>query len=232
MIHGQHTNINPSSKLSELIGSDAVMVRFIYRLGISFGFGDATVASVCRRYGISEKLFIQLYKMHADSRYRPDASDMDTGDFIAVLDFLSRSHDNYMHKLFPPLHANVHEMMDRCAPETSAVVNRFFDEYVEEMDRHCRYEEEVQFPYLRALSEGRRVDGVSVNEFRKQHSEVEEKLDDFRNIVMKYLPESCDGNSRFYALLELCDITEDLRCHMLLEEYVLFPLAERLEKGI
>ena len=67
MIHGQHTNINPSSKLSELIGSDAVMVRFIYRLGISFGFGDATVASVCRRYGISEKLFIQLYKMHADS---------------------------------------------------------------------------------------------------------------------------------------------------------------------
>ena len=70
----------------------------------------------------------------------------------------------------------------------------------------------------------------SVKLFEARHNNIEEKLDDLINLIIKYLPTSGDS-------LRLTDVLEDLRLcnrdlnlHTFLEDKVLVPKIKKLEK--
>ena len=66
--------------------------------------------------------------------------------------------------------------------------------------------------------------------FEENHNNIDEKLNDLRNIVMKYLPPVCDTVAAIRALSRLCTLEADLEKHTMIENSILIPMVNRLEE--
>lgn len=71
-----------------------------------------------------------------------------------------------------------------------------------------------------------------IREFEKRHNDIEEKLSDLKNLLIKYVPPAGDRYLRIRILNELFDLEQDLTDHARLEDKVLIPIVEQLEKQI
>ena len=58
---------------------------------------------------------------------------------------------------------------------------------------------------------------------------MEEKLEDLKNLVMKYLPPVCDQQDTYKALFYIFSLEEDLEKHTVVEDEILVPIVNRLE---
>ena len=89
----------------------------------------------------------------------------------------------------------------------------------------------LSFPYVEALLAGKSGNGYSIAQFEENHSNIDEKLNDLKNIVMKYLPDVCDPLLRNRVLYHIFCLEEDLHHHTLIEDNVLVPMVDLMEKG-
>ena len=69
----------------------------------------------------------------------------------------------------------------------------------------------------------------SIHEFESNHSNIEDKLNDLMNILIKYLPANIFPKERIEISLDIMEVTSDLSCHTLVEERVLVPFVEMME---
>jgi len=84
---------------------------------------------------------------------------------------------------------------------------------------------------VQALLEKRRVDGYNILCFEDNHSDIDGKLCDLKNIIIKYLPENCSAKLRYEVLSDIFRFEEDLSRHTVIENQILIPLVEKLEKN-
>lgn len=218
----------PQSKLAELIEANYRLLFVFRRMGIPLGFGETTVGQMCRRKNLSVELFLAICRIHsgAPGPLSPDMS----ADFPLeeLIDYLHNSHQYYAQKI-PLLRAKIHDMVALCEPEQLRLLERFVDDYRRETENHFDYEEQTVFPYIRALAQGRGGQGYHIEQFEENHSNIEEKLHDLRNIILKYLPESCSADLRDDILFELFLLEDDLGKHTLIENRILIPCVAKLE---
>ena len=69
-----------------------------------------------------------------------------------------------------------------------------------------------------------------ISKFEDNHSNIGEKLNDLKNIIIKYLPEEYSSPLRFEILKDIYDIENDLRKHSLIENKLLVSLVQKIEK--
>ena len=60
-------------------------------------------------------------------------------------------------------------------------------------------------------------------------SSLEEKLNDLKNLLIKYLPSTIKSDFRKRLLFNLYQLEKDLDVHSYLEDKILIPLVEKLE---
>ena len=111
------------------------------------------------------------------------------------------------------------------------MVQKFFSDYEIELEKHFSYEEENLFPYVNSIISGRPNSNYSIAEYEKRHENVDEKLEDLKNIVMKYLPEVCDNNLRIDVLMSIYHLQDDLKRHTYVENNILVPIVSRMEEN-
>jgi regulator of cell morphogenesis and NO signaling len=87
------------------------------------------------------------------------------------------------------------------------------------------------FPYIESLLDGSSEAVYKISNFEDNHTNVEEKLNDLKNIIIKYLPGTYTSNIRMKVLNEIFKIESDLRKHTLVENRLLIPLVTKLEKN-
>jgi regulator of cell morphogenesis and NO signaling len=109
------------------------------------------------------------------------------------------------------------------------VVWDFFRGYKVELENHFGFEEREVIPYVQDLIIGMKRSGFSIDRFEENHSNIDEKLNDLKNLVLKSLPAVCDRNVRIELLLRLFILQEDLRCHTYIEDSILVPMVRLLE---
>lgn len=217
-------------KLADVISSDPTLLSILERLDIKLGFGDATVNEICASYGLSLELFLMICNINSFDNYLPVADSLKRDDASRIISYLRTSHKYYTQRYFPHLHSNIHKMMEACSPVENQVLNKFYDEYDAEVDKHFSYEETVVFPYIEALMQGKKSD-YSIEKFQESHSDLDEKLCDFKNIIIKYLPEADSSHIRFIVLQDIFMIEKDLHKHTLIENKLLIPLVAKMEKN-
>ena len=124
-------------------------------------------------------------------------------------------------------------MLDKCDELNKKILNDFYDKYDSEVSNHFKYEEEIVFPYIEALAKGKKSEKshYGIEQFERNHSNIEEKLGDLRNIIIKYLPEQYSNELRYKILAEIFDMESDLRKHTLLENLLLIPSVLKLEQN-
>ena len=92
------------------------------------------------------------------------------------------------------------------------------------------YEEVTVFPYISNMVKGARPGDYEIGVFRENHSNIDDKLNDLKNIIMKYLPGDTLSDMRIRVLFGIFALEEDLSKHSLIEDKILIPLVMKLEQ--
>ena len=118
------------------------------------------------------------------------------------------------------------------------LIDKFFNEYFEEVKEHLSYENRIAFPYFNELlrsgnqknSDGQKND-FSVEEYGEHHTDIESKLNDLKELLLKHVPVQNDRVLRRKIVVSLFELEYDLNVHSTIEETVLMPLISKLEKS-
>lgn len=219
-------------KLAELIAADNSLLSILQRLNICLGFGEATVEDICTRYNISTGLFLEICNIYSFRYYQPHIDELDENDIASITKYLRASHKFYTEVCFPAIHNSIHNLVKELDDVNRRLIDKFYDDYDSEVNNHFRYEEEIVFPYIENLQKSERACGEAyhISKFEENHSNISEKLNDLKNIIIKYLPEEYSSALRFDILNDIYAVETDLRKHSLIENKLLIPLVEIMEK--
>lgn len=226
----QRIVFSESMKLADLIDVNFKLLNVLSRMGISLGFGENTIQEVCERQNIDLKSFLLICSVYTYDGYVPSAELLAGADPATIVDYLHNSHSFYMQKEFAGLEVELKAMVEPCDATQKKIVARFFADYKAQVTNHFEYEENVVFPYIRALMTGQRQQGYSIDQFEENHSNIDETLNDLKNIVMKYLPDTCDTILRNQVLYRIYRLGEDLLKHTLIEDNILIPMINKIEE--
>ena len=181
--------LSGNMKMSDLIQANYALLTVLPRFGIHLGFGDRSVADVCRAQGVSLELFLMI--------------------------------------------CSIYTLEEGVSEGTSSIriLDRFSNEYRREVEAHFAYEEQTVFPYIRGLVHDEHTEGYSIEQFEENHSNIEDTLEDLKNILIKYLPSDVSARRLNRALFNVFLLEDDLGRHTLIENKVLVPFVMQLEKS-
>lgn len=226
----KETIYNKRMKVADLLASDGNLLSILQRLDIRLGFGEATVADLCTRYGISAELFLIICNIYSFREYQPQVDSLGENDIKSITTYLRASHRYYTSICFPTIHNSIHLLVKELDEVSRKLIDKFYDDYDNEVSNHFRYEEDVVFPYIESLFVKGDMNKYSISQFERNHSNIGEKLNDLKNIITKYLGEEYSNPLRFELLNDIYSVENDLRKHSLIENKLLIPLVEKLEK--
>lgn len=221
---------NLDMKMAELLDADFSLCGVFSRMGLNYGVADASVEEVCRRQGVDPETFLLICRVYASDNFRPDAAALEKADAKEIVNYLSRSHSYYMEVALQSLEDGLRRVVQTTDERSRGIIRKFFTDYKEELARHFEYEEQNVFPYVET--------GVSANfkvdEFEDTHESVEEKLEDLKNLLIKYMPEGSDQKAAAWTMQQLLMLGSDIQKHIILEDAILAPKLrprdrERLE---
>ena len=223
------TSISPAMKMADLLDVNFSIRGVFSSFGMSYGFGEATVKDVCDGMGIDPETFLIICKVYAFDGYRPSREQMEGACLEDIVRYLRLSHTYYLETMVPALAAAIEEMIAPCDDMHKKVIRKFFGDYKEELERHFDYEEKTVFPYVEAMIDSREREPYTIGEYEKNHSNVEEKLDDLKKLVTMYQPVQSSSQDCFRVLFYLYSLESDLERHTFIEDGILVPVVSRME---
>lgn len=218
-----------NSKMAEVVISNPKLLLTLSRFGIELGFGDHSVKEVCDKAKVSPSFFLLICNLYSNSDFIPSQDDIRSVDAYTILSYLSESHKYYLEERLPHIELHLRRIVEDCPAKFCNTINRFFNEYKDEVESHFKYEEDIVFPYIKSLCNKTLSPDFSISEFKSNHSNIEDKLNDLMNILIKYLPANIFPKERIEISLDIMEVTSDLRSHTLVEERILVPFVEMME---
>ena len=236
--------IHENMKMAEVVLHDHTLVPIINRFGIHLGFGDRSIAEVCRRHQLNTDFFVTILNAFHDPGYFPQKR-LRNFPAALIIDYLQRAHRYFLEDKLPEIFDLIQEMIRLypLEPSVSELITGFFSGYAAELTKHISREEEKVYPYVlqleKALEENRfdaplyrRVLEYPIAEYEAEHENVEEKLLDMKNILIKYLPEPQDDRPGYRVLRELFALEKELNEHARIEDLILVPKVKLLEERL
>lgn len=231
MKDNNYLRFSASMKMADAVLLNYTLVSVLPRFDIHLGFGDKTLSEVCRKYGVNESFFLMVCNIQTYDDYFPTDEELLHIDMGSLIDYLKKSHDYYTGHRIATIERRLESMTGGCEASHHAIMRKFFTEYRQEVIGHFDYEEQTVFPYVRELVAGRTSVNYHINQYEENHTNIDDKLSDLKNIIIKYLPESCSSEDRSDILTEIFLFEQDLEKHTRIEDKILIPLVRQIEKG-
>lgn len=225
----RYKHIEKDAKVSKLLFHHPEILLVLERFGIKLGVREKTVEEICSLHKISLKVFLVIANLNLDSMYKFTLN-FNTEDLKQIVNYLMRSHNYYSDEVFPEVIKNIHLMSENSQMPEMQLVERFFNEYKNEVDQHFDYENNTVFPYILNLIDTNAPDNYSVIDYREHHDDIQEKLDDVKRLLIEHLPQKSDSNLRRKILFALFNLDKDLQIHAKIENEILIPQVEQFEK--
>lgn len=221
------------TKLADLIANNGRLLQLLPRFGIALGFGDRNIGEVCRINNVSIDLFLNICYIYSDPDYKPSVTELDKIDMRGLLSYLKASHRYYMDERFPHIEEHLQRIIEASGYKYGPMLSHFYEQYKQEVVQHIQYyEEEVVFPYIEMLNKGQKPTSYNIEEFRHNHTNIQDTLDDMMNILVKYLPGDILPAERIEISLDIMELSADLNLHSRIEDHLLIPFVETLENTL
>jgi regulator of cell morphogenesis and NO signaling len=231
MFQTQKNYIRADHKIASLIYDNPTLLLPMEHLGLSIIDNNQTVEQTCASNSVNLKVFLVFCNLY--NGYLPTENDMDgLGDIPLIIRFLRNGHKYYKLDRYPKIKGYIHRMHEMRKTDNIVLIEKFFDDYFEEVLEHLNYEDEVAFPYFLYLigSEAAAPSSIfSVNEYREHHTDIETKLNDLKSLLIRHIPFRDDLALRRKFILSLSELEFELNIHSLIEEKILLPMLEKLE---
>ncbi len=217
--------------MSDLICGHYDLLLVITRFGIPLGFGEQSIREVCDKNNVHAPTLLAVINAVAFHISSLKTEELETLSPLTLIDYLKRSHHYFLDYRLPLLREQLHKAIDGGPREIVLLINRFFDEYVEEVHKHMGYEDKTVFPYVSKLVEKPSDAGnYNIDIFSKRHDKIEAKISELKNILIKYYPDG-SGYELTAVLHEIFATEEDLATHNFIEDNLFVPLIRKMEKN-
>lgn len=226
------TSIGPDFPMVGLVNEEFNILPILSRFSIPLGFGAKTIAEVCDEAGIDIGTFLLIVNFSLYGTI--PSTDPSLRQAVGIVDFLHNSHEYFLGYKFPHIRANLVSSLDNDHSDINPAIIQFFDEYVEHVRNHFDYEEKNVWPYIRSLAlqeEKGSSTGYNIETFRANHEKTGEKLADLKNIILRYYTTSMP-NRMYDALVDIYNCEADLNSHHDIENLILVPMVEAIERQI
>ena len=220
-----------TDKMSDLICENYPMVLVMSRFGIALGFGEENIGEVCRRNGVDAYTFLTVVNFLAEDVNLPVEPVSERLSIENLIRYLHNAHDYFLNFRLPHIRRKLVDAISGCPEDVVFVITKFFDDYAEEVNKHMAYEERAVFPYVRNLLAGQKDSKYNISIFRKRHDQIEMKITELKNILIKYYPGK-GSNLLNSVLFDIFATEEDLVSHTRVEDYLFVPAILALEKRL
>jgi regulator of cell morphogenesis and NO signaling len=226
----------PDMKASEIIINNPYLILMFEHFEIKLEVREKTIEQICSENNINHRLFLTIanlfngYKPHPITEYI-------SADIQVIIKYLGNSHKYYIKEIYPQIQQYIKEILKINTHPEILMLEKFFNNYFIEVAEHLEYENNTVFPYVLNLDTqltnnniNYTLNSYSVVEYREHHNDIEEKLTDLKNLLTKYLPIENDQHLRRKLLFSLFELEYDLNIHSQIEDTILIPLVEKMEK--
>lgn len=222
-----------TDRMSDLICENYPMVLVMSRFGIALGFGEKNIGEVCQQNNVDACTFLTVVNFLVEET--SVSTPVDKLDkclsLKSLMSYLHNAHDYFLNFRLPHIRRKLVEAIEDCPEDVAFVIRKFFDEYAGEVNKHMTYEEKTVFPYVQGLLEGKRDPKYNITIFRKRHDQIEMKIVELKNILIKYYP-GAGSNLLNSVLFDIFATEEDLASHNRVEDYLFVPAILALEKQL
>lgn len=231
-----------NTRLIDIINKDHQLLNVLIRLGINLGFGDKTIRYVCKDKKISAGFMIDIINVYHNENYFPE-NRLKSFSVKQVVDYLTETHKYYTEYVIPELERLIGLLFlnEKSENQDSRIIKQFLKKYKREFLEHISYEEEFVFPYINCISSESdaagcvtdisRFKNFTISDFEARHSDIEEKIVDLKNVMIKYLRPGYNNYIGNAIISNLILFEKDLEKHTRIEERILIPKVKLLESG-
>ena len=225
-------NYVPTDKMSDLICGNYTLLQVMSRFDLSLGFGDQTVQEACRANGVDCKTFLAVVNFITEENNRM-ADEVQDLSIHALMNYLKQAHHYFLDFQLPTIRRKLIEAIDCSVQnEVAFLILKFFDAYVAEVRKHMDYEDMNVFTYVESLVAGNRESGFRISQFARRHDQIDAKLKELKNIIIKYYPAGGNDYLLNAVLFDIFSCEQDLASHCRVEDYLFVPAVLRLEKEV
>ena len=236
--------ITKENKMADVIHMNYSTLSVLNRFGIELGFGDKSVEDVCQKHHVDINFFLEIINTFINEDYFPKKH-LQSFSITLINDYLKKTHDYYHQVKVPAIEQLMAQMAHNCYTQRSNInlLTNFFNDYKQELLNHTQREDKIVFPYTLAIEKAfnatkidkktvKLMEDYSIDIFESEHDNIEEKLFDLKNIIIKYLPQPKNFQLCNKLLDELFTLEKDLNDHARIEDKVLVPKIRAMESVI
>lgn len=214
-------------KMISIIADNYDTLQSLGRFGINLGFGDKTVREVCEHQQVDTYTFLAVVNFTINGSRE---FDQELLSIPTLLHYLKASHDYYLNFQLPFIRKQLVDALD-VNDSLAKLIIKLYDEYAQEIHLHMEYEEQTVFPYVEHLLNNQVDENYDIGTFSKNHSKIDVKLRELKNIILKYLPSDMRHNNQLTATLYNLYINEEwLLNHAMVEDFLFIPAISYLER--
>lgn len=222
----------PTDKMSDLICDNYSLLMTMSRFGLSLGFGDKSVKDVCQAQGVDCHTFLAVANFISEEQYSYGEEEQ-SFSIPSLMDYLQRAHTYFLDFNLPAIRRKLIEAIDCSGSDDVAyLILKFFDEYALEVRRHMEYESETVFKYVKELLSGHLSGTYNIHTFASKHNQIDTKLKELKNIIIKYYPEKENNNLLNAVLFDIFNCEQDLASHCQVEDYLFVPAVMQMERKL
>ncbi len=229
----QQHKFSAYTRMNDLINEDSSLLSTISRFGISLGFGDKTVKEACEANHIDCNTFLGVVNFLSEGNMEVSET-YNNISIESVINYLKNAHSYFLEYKLPSLRTKLIEAVDSSDQSIPyrVIFMKYFDEYFDEVKKHMEYEDKTVFPYVMELLSGIKHKNYQISIFEEHHSDVDSKLAELKNILVKYYPAKGINYMLNDVLFDLLWCEKDLAAHNQVEDFFFVPVIEAIEQKL
>lgn len=220
--------------MSELILENSSLLLMLEHFDLDIVVQDKDVEQICKENNIGTHVLIAIANLY--NGFNPSGKEgFNKNDVNIIIRFLENSHYYFLNERIPEILGYINKLYAENSTKEIRLVENFFDEYSHEVEEHFKYEDEIAFPYFIDLvsdtkSPDSKKNGFSAAEYLDHHTDIETKLADLKELLLKHISLKDNIPLRRKLLMNLFELENNLTIHSLIEELILIPLIKKIEK--
>lgn len=221
-------------KIIDLVEANYHLLPVINRFGINLGNKDKSLDKICKDQNININFLLGIVNTFHNEEYFPE-TELKSFPPTLIIDYLKKTHQHYIEYVLPKLESLLMQLIESNKTEIHQLdlIEQFYQKYKEELLIHINEEEQVVFPYITELVENNRKNTqYNIHTFEKEHTNVDIKLNDLKNLIVKFIEPVYDNNICNDFLITLFRFQKDIKDHARIEDKILIPQVVELEKQL
>lgn len=222
-------SIKQQHKIIDIVEHDSNLLPVINRFGIKLGFGEATVTQICNEYNIDVNFFLAILNVYHQDSYFPEQKLLEF-KIHDIVNYLIKTHQYYNEHIIPEIERLLQNLLNNNPQqkEIFMMLEKIFNNFKRELMSHTDYEEKIIFKEILKIDTEKLSDNIIPKplkdlSFSNIHSQIDDKIIDIKNILLKYLPPVDDVINCNAFAVAIFNLEKDLKDHAKIEDRILYP---------